>query len=153
MAGSHADLVTQQLATVLGTLEIALPPGAVLEPDPGATDGAAWWWTPGSGVGVLSVSHGDAEPRTPDYLLVLERGLEGNEVVVLRDEPGIAEDERQLEYVTTRRYSHGPAVQHMRFRFWQRAGLALRVGYRINEHAEPEWREPFDRIVDEARLR
>ncbi|MGH3767453.1 MAG: hypothetical protein ACRDS0_29355 [Pseudonocardiaceae bacterium] len=167
MPDCRVGLVDQQVSTILGTLEIALPAGAVLEPDPGAVEGLGWWWSPRPDVGVFTFSQGEADQRTPAYLLALERSLEDNSVVVLHDEAGNAEGERRLEFLSSRvvpstfgvdASGHhcsdpgGVVTQRARFRFWQRDELALRVGYRLDEAAAPEWRATFDGILDSARL-
>jgi hypothetical protein len=172
MPSPHADLVPQRVPTAVGMLEIALPAGAALRPDPGADEGGAWWWSP-EPAAVLTINHGEARLRTPAQLLMLERSLAGVSVEVLRDEPGDADGERSLEFVSrhtaTRPFTmdaggdadggghgHPPADtaagQRARFRFWQHTGSALRVGYRLDEPASARWRATLDEILDSARL-
>jgi hypothetical protein len=161
MPGSDLDLVSRRLSTVLGLLEIALPVGAALSVDPGAVEGRAWFWLPQAGAGVLTISEGPAGILTADALLTMERSLENVEVEVLSVEN--SEDVRFVtrrigsRAVTTGRggLSHPAddrATQRARYRFFERQGSAVRIGYRIEEAAAADWQEPLDRVVDSARL-
>ena len=64
-----------RVQTALGTLELLLPEGAALEPDPGVADGELLAWAPQPELGAFSISHGPAEGRRPEDLLTLERGF------------------------------------------------------------------------------
>jgi hypothetical protein len=178
MPHDSGDLVVQRLETSLGTLEVDLPRDAVLRVDPGTVEGSAWFWSPLRGT-VLTISTGAAELRTPGALLGLERSLDGVEVQVLRDEPGPAAGEHDLTFRSgsseapapgddevlqptpapsepARRPPHSALhrpAQLARFRFWQRSGLAVRLGYRLDESTGSAWQAPLDRLIDHARLR
>ncbi|NUU17775.1 hypothetical protein HP550_11000 [Cellulomonas humilata] len=168
MPGADPHVVIQQLPTVLGPLELALPEGAALSADPGAVDGAAWYWVPQPGVAVLTVVDGDASLLTPTTLLDLERSLSDTTVEEVRDEPGQSDGERHLEFLslpravrtfTTTVDGHQHPVrdtqlqgQQARFRFWQRGDHVVRLGFRLERAAEAEWRARLDQILDLARL-
>lgn len=156
-------MVVQRIETALGTLELDLPGGAVLRPDPGTVEGAAWYWSPQRDT-VVTISTGDAELRTPAALLALEGSLDGVAVQVLRDEPGATAGEHHLMFRSAPpRVAGGPAghrapdstvhqpAQLARFRFWQRSGAAVRLGYRLDERTGAAWRARLDRLVDGAR--
>lgn len=146
MPQDSGDLAVRRIETALGMLEVDLPRGAALLPDPGVVEGAAWFWSPQPGV-VVTISAGAADLRTPGALLALERSLDGVEVQVRRDEPGDAPGERHLEFRSAVRHS----AQLARFRFWQRSGSAVRLGYRLDDPTEAGWPATLDRIVDGAR--
>jgi hypothetical protein len=101
MPGSRVQLVGQRITTVLGPLEIALPAGTVLEADPGAVEGSAWYWSPQAGAAVLTISAGAAGMRTAASLLELERSLDNTSVLILRNDAGAAEGEHHLEFLST----------------------------------------------------
>ena len=84
-----------RVETVLGTLELLLPEGAELVPDPGVADGEMLAWAPRPELGAFSVSHGPAAGRRAGDLLALEQGF-GDEVEVEDDEDG----ELRLRVVT-----------------------------------------------------
>src|SRR5215211_2947536 len=148
-----------RVGTALGTLELLLPDGAMLQPDPGVADGELLAWAPQPELGAFSISHGPAEGRRPDDLLVLERGF-ADEVDV---EEG-AEGELRLRVVTLgsrdvvggsdgRMHADEPTRrERVRFRFWQAGGQALRAGYRLDETAPEEVLAAFDRMADSLRL-
>ena len=149
-----------RVRTALGTLELLLPEGAALEPDPGVTDGELLAWAPQPELGAFSISHGPAEGRRPDDLVALERGF-ADEVEV---EDG-AEGELRLRVATLgsrdivddgaggrMRTDEPPRRERVRFRFWQAGGEALRAGYRLDETAPEELRAAFDRMADSLRL-
>jgi len=149
-----------RVQTALGTLELLLPEGAALEPDPGVADGELLAWAPQPELGAFSISHGPAEGRRPEDLLTLERGF-ADEVDV---EEG-AEGELRLRVLTLgsddlvddgeggRAHRDQPARrERVRFRFWQAGEKALRAGYRLDETAPEELRAAFDRIADSLRL-
>ena len=149
-----------RVRTALGTLELLLPEGAALEPDPGVADGELLAWAPQPELGAFSISHGPAEGRRPEDLLTLERGF-ADEVDV---EEG-AEGELRLLVVTLgsrdivddgaggRAHRDQPARrERVRFRFWQAGEEALRAGYRLDETAPEELRAAFDRMADSLRL-
>lgn len=172
MPHDSGDLVVQRFETSLGTLEVDLPRDAVLRADPGTVDGSAWFWSPQRGT-VLTISAGAAELRTPHALLGLERSLDGVEVQVLRDEPGRAAGEHDLTFRSAASAAPSPQptpapserprrppdsamhrpAQLARFRFWQRSGSAVRLGYRLDESSGSAWQAPLDRLIDHARLR
>src|SRR5688500_16657865 len=118
MPGSHLDLVTQRIPTVLGPLQLALPAGTALPPDPGADEGSECWRSPHPGAATLTISDGEAGLRAPAALLDLERSLANVDVVVLRDEPGAGEGEHELEFLSSSTPSHRMSTQRARFRFF-----------------------------------
>jgi hypothetical protein len=169
MPGPDLDLVSRRLSTDLGLLELALPAGAELSVDPGAAEGNAWYWLPQPGAGVLTISEGPAPTLTAAALLTLERSLENIEVTVLRDEATDAsadDGEKEVTFLTSRIGSRAvtsargglshpaadTATQRARFRFFERQGSVVRIGYRIEEAAASDWQATLDRVVDSARL-
>ena len=158
-------LSSQRIETGLGALQIALPTGAVLFADPGAVEGAAWFWLPQPGV-VVTINAGAAKARTAGGLLELERSLDDVVVQVLRDDDGPAAGEHNLEFLsrpTPSRTVSGSVVtglpalddgsaQRGRFRFWRYGKSAVRIGYRLDETAVTDWRALLDHIVDTAIL-
>ena len=142
--------------TVLGRLELLLPDGAELVPDPGVADGEMLAWAPQPELGAFSVSHGPAEGRRAGDLLALEQGF-GDEVEVEDDEDG----ELRLRVVTLgsrdlvegRGHVEEPTrYEHLHFRFWESGGDAVRAGYRLDETAPDELRAAFERITGSVRL-
>ena len=150
-----------RVRTALGTLELLLPEGAALEPDPGVADGELLAWAPQPELGAFSISHGPAAGRRPEDLLALERGF-ADEV----DVEEAAEGELRLRVVTLRLPRHrrrrrGRAARTATSRrdasgcgsaSGRRASEALRAGYRLDETAPEELRAAFDRMADSLRL-
>ena len=142
--------------TVLGRLELLLPDGAELVPDPGVADGEMLAWAPQPELGAFSVSHGPAAGRRAEDLLALERGF-ADEVDVENGGDG----ELRLRVVThgSRDLVEGrgyvdepPRRERLRFRFWEDDGEAVRAGYRLDESAPEELRAAFERMADSLRL-
>jgi hypothetical protein len=149
-----------RVRTALGTLDLLLPEGAALEPDPGVADGELLAWAPRPELGAFSISHGPAAGRRPDDLLALERGFA--DAVDVQE---AAEGELRLRVVTLgsrdiadagsgrrMRTDEPPRREQLRFRFWQAGGEALRAGYRLDETAPEELRVSFERMADSLRL-
>jgi len=143
-------LSSQRIATDLGALEMVLPTGAVLFADPGAIEGTAWYWLPQPGV-VVTINAGAAQSRTAAGLLELERSLDDVILQVLRDDDGPAAGEHNLEFLSGPAPDDGSA-QRGRFRFWRHGNVAVRIGYRLDETAEAQWRALLDHIVDTATI-
>jgi len=146
--------------TPLGTIELQLPEGGALAPDPGVADGAMLAWTPAPELGTFSLSYGPAAGRRAEDLLALEHGY-ADAVAVERD--GGGELRLRVETRGTRDTLEDPAGQRtgsdertrrerVRFRFWESGGEAVRVGYRLDEAAPEELRAAFDRATDSVRL-
>lgn len=149
-----------RVPTALGTLELLLPEGAELAPDPGAADGEMLAWAPAPELGGFSVSHGPAAGRRAEDLLALERGF-ADGVEVERDD----DDELLLCVVTAGSRDlvedpsgtltgteETPRRERVRFRFWESGDEAVRAGYRLDEAAPGELRDTFERITDSLRL-
>ena len=149
-----------RVPTPLGTIELRLPEGAALAPDPGVADGEMLVWAPAPELGGFSVSHGPAAGRRAEDLLALERGYadgvdvegdDGDELVLRVETRGardIVEDppgHRAASAERTRR-------ERVRFRFWESGGDAVRAGYRLDESAPDELRSAFDGVTDSVRL-
>jgi hypothetical protein len=149
-----------RVPTPLGTIELRLPEGGALAPDPGVADGEMLVWAPAPEFGGFSVSHGPAAGRRAEDLLALERGFadavdverdDGDELrlrVETRGSRDIVEDpsgRRTGSAERTRR-------ERVRFRFWESRGEAVRAGYRLDESAPDELRAAFDRVTDSVRL-
>jgi hypothetical protein len=158
--GGAAPTRAVRVPTPLGTVELRLPEGGALEPDPGVADGAMLVWAPAPGLGGFSISHGPAAGRRPEDLLALERGLAD---AVDVEEDGPEELRLRVETRGTRDAVQGPdglrtgssemaRRERVRFRFWESGGEAVRAGYRIDESAPGELREAFDRVTDSVRL-
>ena len=146
------------METALGTLELLLPEGAELVPDPGVADGEMLAWAPQPELGAFSISHGPAAGRRAEDLLALEQGF-ADEVEVEDDE----DDELRLRVVTlgsrdlveerARGHVEEPTRhERLRFRFWEAGGDAVRAGYRLDEAAPEELRAAFERMADSLRL-
>lgn len=149
-----------RVSTSLGTIELRLPEGAALAPDPGVADGAMLVWTPAPELGAFSVSHGPAAGRRAEDLLGLERGF-ADEVHVEDEDDG----ELRLRVQTrgSRDLVQGPdglrtgsseetRRERVRFRFWESGGDAVRAGYRLDESAPDDLRDAFDQATDSVRL-
>ena len=145
-----------RVETVLGRLELLMPDGAELAPDPGVADGEMLAWAPQPELGAFSVSHGPVAGRRAEDLLALEQGF-GDEVEVEDDEEG----ELRLRVVTLgsrdlvegRGHVEEPTRhERLRFRFWEDDGEAVRAGYRLDESAPEELRAAFERMADSLRL-
>jgi hypothetical protein len=148
-----------RVRTALGTIELLLPEGVALEPDPGVADGELLSWAPAPELGAFSISHGPAAGRRADDLLALERGF-ADAVEVERDD-----DELRLRVATrgTRDVVEDPPGtrtgsdertrhERVRFRFWESDGEAVRAGYRLDETAPDELHATFEAMTDSVRL-
>jgi len=149
-----------RVRTALGTLELLLPEGAELTPDPGVADGEMVAWAPEPELGGFSISHGPAAGRRAEDLLALERGF-ADGVEVERDD----DEELRLRVVTEGSRDlvedasgtltgteETPRRERVRFRFWESGDDAVRAGYRLDEAAPGELRATFERITDSLRL-
>ena len=144
-----------RVKTVLGTLDLLLPDGAELVPDPGVPDGEMLAWAPSPELGAFSVSHGPVAGRGAEDLLALERGF-ADAVEIERDD-----DELVLRVVThgardlvegRGRVDEPTRRERVRFRFWESGGEAVRAGYRLDETAPGDLRATFERMADSLRL-
>ena len=124
-----------RVQTALGTIELLLPEGVALEPDPGVADGELLAWAPAPELGGFSISHGPAAGRRAGDLLALERGFA--DAVEVEDDDG---DELRLRVETrgerdvvedppgTRTDPEEPTRrERVRFRFWESGGAATRA--------------------------
>jgi hypothetical protein len=149
-----------RVPTSLGTIELQLPEGGALVPDPGVADGEMLVWAPVPELGGFSLSHGPAAGRRAEDLLALERGFA--DAVDVEGEDG-GELRLRVETRGTRDLvlgadglltgsSEETRRERVRFRFWESDGQAVRAGYRLDESAPDDLRDAFDRVTDSVRL-
>jgi hypothetical protein len=156
----HPPTRPARVPTALGTIELRLPDGAALAPDPGVADGAMLVWAPAPELGGFSLSHGPAAGRRAEDLLALERGfadavdVEGDDGDELRLRVETRATRDIVEDPPGRRTSvpEQTRTERVRFRFWESGGEAVRAGYRLDESAPEELRAAFDRVTDSVRL-
>jgi hypothetical protein len=149
-----------RVPTPLGTIELQLPEGGALAPDPGVADGAMLVWAPAPELGGFSVSHGPAAGRRAEDLLALERGFadavhiegqDGGELRLRVETRGTRDIVQGADGLRTGS-SEETRRERVRFRFWESGGEAVRAGYRLDESAPDDLRDAFDRVTDSVRL-